>query len=487
MADTDCARFADLLLAYVDHELTDKDSAAVERHVRACQACSDALRRYQRDLPRLDAGIRSVLGDAPERLPEHRRARGLHKYGVFEAPAWHAFNLVGRGLGVAVLAAVCALIVAVFARAAPQQTPGVQTATQPSVATSGPVVVASVSGTVDPLVRAHIERALAHAESLGAPFVLSLDTHGGQKAAIDAISSALANAAVPTVTYVSRAAGGSDSIAAASDVVAAAPGASLPGSTVLADRDLRGVLEAVDGQVVQTSVGPATLATAGAAMQPVEMGFWEAFAHRLFDPTVAYVLFMLGLFALLLELAQPGGLVLGAAGAVGSGLGLMVFATALPVNWLGLALIAAGVGLWVVELHWPTHGLLGVVGGGCLVAGSVLLYAPIGIGTLPLIVLLAMGGLGLVLALWVAQAAAVVRHVPALDPLADLSGARGETRSTLDPEGVVFVAGQLWSARLVAGRLGPREPIRVLARRGLVLDVEPAAYRLAATQKGAVR
>jgi membrane-bound ClpP family serine protease len=55
-----------------------------------------------------------------------------------------------------------------------------------------------------------------------------------------------------------------------------------------------------------------------------------------------------------------------------------------------------------------------------------------------------------------------------------LSGALGVTRSALDPHGSVRVGGQIWSARLRSGTLGPGEPVRVLGRTGLTLEVVPA-------------
>jgi membrane protein implicated in regulation of membrane protease activity len=49
------------------------------------------------------------------------------------------------------------------------------------------------------------------------------------------------------------------------------------------------------------------------------------------------------------------------------------------------------------------------------------------------------------------------------------------------------VHGQLWSARLRVGQLGPGEPVRVVGRHGLVLEVEPMTFRGAATRKGVSR
>jgi membrane-bound ClpP family serine protease len=47
----------------------------------------------------------------------------------------------------------------------------------------------------------------------------------------------------------------------------------------------------------------------------------------------------------------------------------------------------------------------------------------------------------------------------------------------------VHVGGQLWSARLRGGRLEADRPVRVVARHGLVLEVESTTLG-AATRKG---
>ncbi len=54
-------------------------------------------------------------------------------------------------------------------------------------------------------------------------------------------------------------------------------------------------------------------------------------------------------------------------------------------------------------------------------------------------------------------------------------GRHGTSVGVLDPDGVVRLDGQLWSARVAAGRVEPGRPVRVLAREGLTLLVVPAA------------
>jgi membrane-bound serine protease (ClpP class) len=94
---------------------------------------------------------------------------------------------------------------------------------------------------------------------------------------------------------------------------------------------------------------------------------------------------------------------------------------------------------------------------------------------------------GVLLGLLLAGVASKLHQLPTTSWLGGLEGARGTTRGTLNPEGIVHVHGQLWSARLRVGQLGPGEPVRVVARHGLVLEVEPMTFRGAATQKGVSR
>ena len=82
------------------------------------------------------------------------------------------------------------------------------------------------------------------------------------------------------------------------------------------------------------------------------------------------------------------------------------------------------------------------------------------------------------------RVAASVRRLPAALSLQHLTGVRGTTRTALNPEGVVHVQGQLWSARVRSGQLQAGESIRIVARHGLVLEVESTTIRGAATHKG---
>ncbi len=88
--------------------------------------------------------------------------------------------------------------------------------------------------------------------------------------------------------------------------------------------------------------------------------------------------------------------------------------------------------------------------------------------------LIAAAGVGALFSVVVVRTAMRVAGRAPITGAQRLNGASGTSRSSLNPNGTVNVAGQVWSARLRSGRLEAGRPIRVLGRKGLVLDVEPA-------------
>src|SRR5204862_4748056 len=62
------------------------------------------------------------------------------------------------------------------------------------------------------------------------------------------------------------------------------------------------LLSKIDGRTVRTVKGPVTLATNGATVVAIEIGFRDRFLNLITDPNVAYVLMMLGMLGLFFEL-----------------------------------------------------------------------------------------------------------------------------------------------------------------------------------------
>jgi membrane protein implicated in regulation of membrane protease activity len=145
------------------------------------------------------------------------------------------------------------------------------------------------------------------------------------------------------------------------------------------------------------------------------------------------------------------------------------------------SLLSAGV-LVILELHLPTHGLLGLGGLVAFLLGAFLLLAPPETA-LPLLAMLdanrhliaTAGGLFGLLGLVAVRAGLGVRRLPVFDPLAGLAGARGIAASALSPDGTVLVRRERWSAVAEGPPVGPGEPVEIVARDGLTLRVRRIA------------
>jgi membrane-bound serine protease (ClpP class) len=134
--------------------------------------------------------------------------------------------------------------------------------------------------------------------------------------------------------------------------------------------NLESLMEDVDGTVAKNR----TLATSGAEIVRFEPSFRLQVLAVLSDPLLAGLLLIVGLYALIFGLSNPG---LGAelVGVITLALGLI--GLGFSVNLGALFLIILGLVLLLVELNNPGFGLLGAAGLACMVIGSVLLV-PIG-------------------------------------------------------------------------------------------------------------
>ena len=107
-------------------------------------------------------------------------------------------------------------------------------------------------------------------------------------------------------------------------------------------------------------------------MQRIEADWRTRVLSVITNPTVAYLLLLIGIYGLIFEGYNPGAILPGVVGAIC----LLLAAYALqvlPVNYAGLALIALGIGLMIAEVFAPSFGALGIGGVAAFVIGSVIL------------------------------------------------------------------------------------------------------------------
>lgn len=142
-----------------------------------------------------------------------------------------------------------------------------------------------------------------------------------------------------------------------------------------------------------------------------------------------------------------------------------------------LVIALVGFALLLAELLLPTGGVLAAIGCiGLIASGIVALESDSSAADYVGPALITLGVLSAVSFYFVARKVyAAHRDQPVRTGTEELTGATGEARSTIDPDGRVWLEGTLWSARLGDGsdpaRVGDR--VTVEAIDGLTLVVRP--------------
>jgi len=218
----------------------------------------------------------------------------------------------------------------------------------------------------------------------------------------------------------------------------------------------------------------AVVRTRGATVRTVGLDPALLLLHRLVDPNIAFLLFLLGIAGLVYEVVHPGLGVGGVAGALALIVALLEF-QALPVQLGGLALLVLGITLFVLDLKLAGHAFLSAFGVVSLVLGGLLLYQPGSAVRVHPVVLLAVVACVAALFLLVARKVLAARRGPPVTGVDALLGARGTVLAELAPEGRVRAAGIEWRAHASGPvRLPVGSEVVVTGVDGLTLEVEPA-------------
>jgi membrane-bound serine protease (ClpP class) len=237
--------------------------------------------------------------------------------------------------------------------------------------------------------------------------------------------------------------------------------------------NLPSLLTRIDGR--ETKPKGLVLQTAGARVEQVEMSTWKQILDLLIDPNLIVILMSIGVLGITIELWNPGLILPGTVGSISLVIGLFGLQI-LPVSWAGLLLMALAAGFFVAEAFVVSHGALTLAGAVAFVIGSLMLFDPAGENyqvslRVALIVAATMAALvGLAVAKIVQ-----VRRAPVVTGQPELIGQVGVVRQALDPEGLVFVHGELWRARTSGEPVPPGGAVRVEGLDdGLTLTVSPA-------------
>jgi membrane-bound serine protease (ClpP class) len=240
----------------------------------------------------------------------------------------------------------------------------------------------------------------------------------------------------------------------------------------LVAEDVPDLLKRLDGRTLKAAERDRVLHTADAVAIALEPDWRTRFLSVITDPSIAYVLILLGMYALVFEFSNPGLVFPGVIGAIC----ILVAAYAfhmLPVNYAGLALMLVGIAFMAGELFFPAYGSLGVGGLIAFVLGSVILIdtdTP-GYGV-PFSLVLGVAAASAAFIFFAVGMMLKARKRPVVSGREELIGSVGELLEDCQREAWARVHGETWRVRSsTALKSGQR--VRVTAMDGLLLEVVP--------------
>ena len=407
-------------------------------------------------------------------------------------------------------------------------------AIRPAEARQANINVIQVKDSINPGVEEFIQYAIRLSETDKAQFlVILLDTPGGQMNSMRAICESILNSRIPVVVYVypggARAASAGVFITEAADIAAMAPGANIGAAHPVAEggrdlpstmdvkvlndalafarsiavergrnaqwfqeairksvsasaeeafklnvidlvaHDLPTLIDKLDGWHFQRGGTTVVLKTAGAKLRTISPTMQERVLQVISNPDIAYLLLMIGLAGLYFELSTPGAVIPGVIGSISLILALYALHT-LPVDYAGFLIILLALVFFVLEMKVSSHGALSLAGVACMVIGSVMLFRDpadrVGLSVLvPTCAAVSLFFAG------VARLAFKAQTSRPQTGQESLSGMIGKATEEIDPEGRVFVNGELWNAQ-AEERIKKGERVEVLEVHNLKLKVK---------------
>ncbi len=211
--------------------------------------------------------------------------------------------------------------------------------------------------------------------------------------------------------------------------------------------DIYELLKKIDGKKVKKGSYEITVKTKEQNVEYVKPGFRERFLSIIANPTLAYLLLMIGFYGIFFELYNPGAVIPGTIGAISLLLALYAL-NAISVNWLGVLLIALGVLFFALEVITPTFGALAISGVISMLIGSIILVSPDSpYGDISLQVIIPVVVVSAAFFLTVAYFGFKAQKKKKLTGIEGMVGKKGIAETDITHRGgKVFIEGELWNA-----------------------------------------
>ena len=218
-------------------------------------------------------------------------------------------------------------------------------------------------------------------------------------------------------------------------------------------RDMEDLLNQVDGMTVNVNGVDVVIHSRGAALVPVTPTMLEEILGMLTNPNIVFILLSIGVQAILIEFSSPGGWVAGTIGVILLALAIYGLGI-LPVNWFGIVFLIIAFVLFIMDIKAPTHGALTIAGVASFITGALILFNSASVPGFPRVSVGLVVGMGVFLGLtFFGMVMIAVRALkkPIITGRESLAGKEGYVVQRLNPQGIVQVAGEQWTASLSHG------------------------------------
>jgi membrane-bound serine protease (ClpP class) len=237
-------------------------------------------------------------------------------------------------------------------------------------------------------------------------------------------------------------------------------------------RDQGDLFQQLQGKPIKRFDGKTvTLDLVGAQVVELPMTLKQRILDFLLDPNIAFLVLAVGALALYAEFNHPGAVLPGVVGVVFILLALFAL-NLLPTRYAAFTLIMAAFVMFALEAKFATHGVLGIAGIALMTIGGLLLVdGPIPEMRVKLWTALSVSVPLGAITVFLMSIALKARRNKVVTGVQGMIGSVGEARTDIDPEGKVFVQGELWNAHAPA-RVQMGEHVVVRKVEGLELEVE---------------
>lgn len=235
--------------------------------------------------------------------------------------------------------------------------------------------------------------------------------------------------------------------------------------------DINDLLSKIDGKVIKFDGVSRTLLTKGVKPRSLEMSWRYRLLDVISNPTIAYILLMLGIYGIFFELSNPGAILPGVVGGIFLILAFYALQM-LPINFAGLALILFAIILFIAEIKVVSHGLLAVGGIISLFLGSLMLIeSPADYMRISLSVIIPAVIVSAAFFIFAITMAIRARMRKPTTGMEGLVGEIGVASTDIKPEGKIIIRGEFWNA-FSEEPIEKGEKVEVISVKNLKLQVK---------------